>query len=58
MRHQPTTNALRGVASVVFSAALTLLGAWLLVLIAGTVAVIAVLLVAGLYAPLRCRSIA
>ena len=45
-----------GVASVVCSAAIALVGAWLLVLVAGTVALLSVLLVAGFYVPLRCRS--
>lgn len=58
MRHLLTINTLRGVASVVCSAAITLVGAWLLVLVAGTVGLLAVLLVAGFYVPLRCRSIA
>jgi len=47
-----------GVASVVCSAAITLVGAWLLVLLAGTVALLSVLLVAGFYVPLRCRNVA
>ena len=46
-----------GVASVVCSAAIALVGAWLLVPVTGTVAPLAVLLVAGLYVPLRCRSL-
>ncbi len=58
MRHLLATTTLRGVTSVVWSAAIAVVGAWLLVLIAGTVALLAVLLVAGFYVPLRCRSIA
>lgn len=57
MSNRLTINTLRGVASVVCSAAIALAGAWLLVLVAGTVALLAVLLVAGFYVPLRCRNI-
>ena len=56
MSHLPTVHT--WVASVRGSAAIALVGAWLLVLVAGTVALLAVLLVAGFYVPLRCRSIA
>ena len=56
MRDRPRVDT--GVASVVCSAAIALVGAWLLVLLAGTVALLSVLLVAGLYVPLRCRSMA
>jgi hypothetical protein len=56
MRDRPTDHD--EVASVVCSFAIALLGAWLLVLLAGTVALLSVLLVAGLYVPLRCRSMA
>ena len=58
MRRRLTAITLREVASVVCSAAITVVGAWLLVLVAGTVALLTVLLVAGFYVPLRCRSIA
>lgn len=58
MQHLLATTTLRGVTSVVWSAAIAVVGAWLLVLIAGTVALLAVLLVAGVYVPLRCRSMA
>ena len=44
--------------NVVMPAAITLAGAWLLVVVVGTVAVLAVLLTVGLYAPLRCRYLA
>ena len=58
MRRRLTAITLREVASVVCSAAITVVGAWLLVLVAGTVALLTVLLVAGFYVPLRCRSVA
>ena len=58
MRRQLTATTLRGIASVVCSVAITVVGAWLLVLVAGTVALLTVLLVAGFYVPLRCRSVA
>ena len=57
MSRRPTVNT--GVVSVGGSAAIALVGACLLVLVAGTVALLAVLLVvAGVYVPLRCRSLA
>ena len=56
MSRRPTVNT--GVVSVGGSAAIALVGACLLVLVAGTVALLAVLLVAGVYVPLRCRSFA
>ena len=45
-------------ANVVLPAAITVAGAWLLVAVVGTVALLAVLVTAGVYAPLRCRYIA
>lgn len=58
MTNRPSATTLRGVASLVCSMAIALVGAWLLVLVAGTVGLLAVLLVAGCYVPLRCRRIA
>jgi hypothetical protein len=58
MRRLSSTDTLRGVASVVSSAAITVAGAWLLVVVAGMVALLAVVLAAGIYAPLRRRSTA
>ena len=46
------------VANVVVPAAITIAGAWVLVGVVGTVAVLAVLLTVGVYAPLRCRYLA
>lgn len=43
------------VASVACAAGVALVGAWLLVLAAGTVAIFAVVIVAGLAAPMRWR---
>ena len=56
MRNQLPAHALRDASSVASSAVITLVGAWLLVLAAGTVAIFAVLLATALYVPLRCRS--
>jgi hypothetical protein len=56
MRH-PRPADTCGVGSVASSVAITLVGAWLLVLAAGTVAIIAVVVTTALYVPLRCRSV-
>ena len=53
MWHSLTAHSLREVASALSSASITVVGAWLLALTTGTVAIFAVLLVAALYAPLR-----
>ena len=58
MRRRLTATTLRGIASVAGSVAITVVGAWLLVMIAGTVALLVVLLVASFYVPLRCRGAA
>lgn len=56
MRHPRPADAC-GIGSVASSVAITLVGAWLLVSAAGTVAIIAVLLTTALYVPLRCRNV-
>ena len=56
MRNRPHNTALREASRVASSAAITLVGAWLLVLATGMVAIFAVLLATALYVPLRCRS--
>jgi hypothetical protein len=53
MWHSLTAHSLREVASAISSASITVVGAWLLAVMTGTVAIFAVLLVAALYAPLR-----
>ena len=58
MRHLGSIDLSFLVTNVVMPAAITLAGAWLLVAVVGTVALLVVLLVAGLYAPLRGRFIA
>ena len=53
MWHSLTAHSLREIASAISSASITVVGAWLLAMMTGTVAIFAVLLVAALYAPLR-----
>jgi hypothetical protein len=53
MTRQRSEDELREVASVVASAAITLVGCWLLAMVAGAVAILAVLLTALVYVPLR-----